>query len=310
MIDKIKVIYILGEGRSGSTLVERILGQHSDIFAAGELKHIWDRSFKENQLCSCGAAFNECDVWKKILENLEMKNIDPNKQIDAQEKISRLRHFFTLKNLQENGQYKENVYLMDIINTYYELYRAILKTTGKEYVLDASKHPVFAFLLSMHPDIDLTVLHLVRDVRGVAYSWRKKKVRPEITTHKELMPRYSVIRTAVSWDIVNYIGNYVKQQVDAYSLLRYEDIILNPKIEVSKIFKLLKLKDKTDHIFIKQNTVLLNLNHTVSGNPMRFKTGEITLNLDEEWKEKMNKKEKFLTDLFSYIFLKKYHYKS
>ena len=310
MTDKIKVIYILGEGRSGSTLIERILGQHSDIFAAGELKHIWERSFKENQLCSCGVAFNECDVWKKIIENFKIKNTDANKQINAQEQISRLRHFFTLKNLQEKDKYKENPYLVDIIDTYYELYSAILKTTGQKYVLDASKHPIFAFVLSMHPNIDLTVLHLVRDVRGVAYSWRKKKIRPEITTHQELMPRYTVVRTAISWNVVNYIGNYVKQRADTYSLLHYENIILNPKIEVSKIFKLLNLKDETDRIFINENTVSLKQNHTVAGNPMRFKTGEITLSLDEEWKEKMSKKDTLLTNLFAYVFLKKYHYTS
>ncbi|GIU00844.1 sulfotransferase family protein [Sulfurovum sp. TSL6] len=308
MKNKIKVIYILGEGRSGSTLVERILGQHSEIFSAGELKHIWERSFKENQLCSCGKAFNECDIWGKILDNFELKDINPNKQQEAQEKISRLRHFFTLKNLQFNNKYRDNEDLMEIINAYYELYKAILKTTGKKYVLDASKHPVFALLLSMHPDIELSVIHLVRDVRGVAYSWRKKKIRPEITTHQELMPRYSVIRTAISWDVVNFIGNYVGQQVNTYTLLRYEDIIQNPKNEISNILELLKLKDETNHIFMDEKTVQLNQNHTVSGNPMRFKTGEVNLRLDEEWKEKMNKKDQIITNVFTFPLLKKYRY--
>lgn len=308
MPDKIKVIYILGEGRSGSTLVERILGQHTNIFAAGELRHIWERSFNENQLCSCGIEFKKCDIWQEVLENFKIKNIDTNKLIHAQEKIGRIRHFFTLKSIKKNNAYTDNPYLMEIINTYYELYSAILKTTKQQYVLDASKHPIFAYLLSMHPKIDLTLLHLVRDVRGVAYSWRKKKIRPEITTHQEFMPRYSAAYTAINWDIVNYIGNYMKKEIDSYTLLRYEDIIQHPKVEVRNIFKLLQLADETESIFIDETTVFLNQNHTVSGNPMRFKIGPVNLALDEEWKIKMTNIDKSITNILSFPFLKKYKY--
>ena len=304
-METIKVIYILGEGRSGSTLVERVLGQHSEIFAAGELKHIWERSFHENQLCSCGAAFFDCEVWKEIRDALPA-TIEPDEQIEAQEKISRLRHFFTLKRLLKKNSYQENQHLMTIIDAYYELYKSILKVSGKSYVLDASKHPVFAFLLSMHPHIELHIIHLVRDVRGVAYSWRKKKIRPEITTHQEYMPRYSVVRTAISWDIVNYIGNAIKKHADSYMLLRYEDIMEHPKKEIKEVFKSLNLQDETDHIFIDDHTVQLHPNHTVAGNPMRFKTGNIHLKLDEEWEKKMRQKDRFLTTLFSKRFLKKY----
>ena len=84
-MDKVKVIYIAGEGRSGSTLLERILGQHNKIFAAGELIHIWERSFMENQLCSCGKSFYECEVWKDIISNFRKKvhNINPMEVINA-----------------------------------------------------------------------------------------------------------------------------------------------------------------------------------------------------------------------------------
>jgi len=168
---KVKVIYIAGEGRSGSTLLERILGQHSKVFAAGELIHIWERSFIENQLCSCGKPFKECEVWQSIVEkfyrNLKEK-INPNDLIYAFLQTSRLRHYLLGKNL-------ENKYSKLISKVYYNLYKAILDTTEMEFLIDASKQPVFAHILAQIPDIDLYIIHLVRDSRGVAYSWTKNK---------------------------------------------------------------------------------------------------------------------------------------
>ncbi len=308
MSKKVQVIYILGEGRSGSTLIERILGQHSEIFAAGELKHIWERSFIENQLCSCGKKFKECNIWQKIIQDLEPYNIDPYEQMDVQNKISRLRHYFKLKKLKKNATLKNDDDLMKLANTYYTLYRSILKSTGKKYVLDASKHPVFAFILSMHPKIELHTIHLVRDLRGVAYAWTKKKIRPEITTHKELMPQYSVLRTSASWDIVNFIGEKLKNYAHSYTLIRYEDIISDPQKHIQKIFDHLNLNNEIESIFTNDQTVNLKTNHTVAGNPMRFTTGPVTLTLDEKWKVNMSTKDKLISKILGYPYLFKYGY--
>jgi len=97
---KSKVIYIVGEGRSGSTLLERILGQHPDIFATGELQYIWNRSFIENQLCSCGKAFYDCEVWEGIRNIFlkRQKNFKPENVIECLHNTSRLRHYFFKKN--------------------------------------------------------------------------------------------------------------------------------------------------------------------------------------------------------------------
>ena len=71
---KIKVIYIICASRSGSTLLGRILGQHKDLFYAGEIEEIWEKSFIENQLCGCGKLFKECNVWQKIIPDFLNKN--------------------------------------------------------------------------------------------------------------------------------------------------------------------------------------------------------------------------------------------
>lgn len=66
--EKIKVLFIGGYGRSGSTLLDRMLGQMEGFFSAGELRYIWDRSFAENQLCGCGKPFKKCAFWSTVID--------------------------------------------------------------------------------------------------------------------------------------------------------------------------------------------------------------------------------------------------
>ena len=66
---KVKVLFIAGSGRSGSTIIERILSQIKGFTSVGEICFIWDRGIIENNLCSCNKPFNECEHWGAILEN-------------------------------------------------------------------------------------------------------------------------------------------------------------------------------------------------------------------------------------------------
>ena len=65
---------------------------------------------------------------------------------------------------------------------------------GADVVIDSSKHVSTALVLRHVPGIDLRIVHLVRDSRGVAYSWTKEVARPEVANGK-LMPR---VRPSVS----------------------------------------------------------------------------------------------------------------
>ena len=66
--ETIKVLYIGGYGRSGSTLLDRLLGQMQGFHSVGEMWNIWQKCFIENQLCGCGKPFQECDFWSAVVE--------------------------------------------------------------------------------------------------------------------------------------------------------------------------------------------------------------------------------------------------
>ena len=60
----VRVLYLTGSGRSGTTVINSILGQLGGAFAGGELRYLWRRGVVENHLCGCGRTFDECPVWK------------------------------------------------------------------------------------------------------------------------------------------------------------------------------------------------------------------------------------------------------
>src|SRR3712207_7778115 len=64
----VKVLYVVGLGRSGSTILSNSLGQIAGYFSAGELNFIWRHNVLENRLCGCGRPFRECPVWTRVMD--------------------------------------------------------------------------------------------------------------------------------------------------------------------------------------------------------------------------------------------------
>ena len=64
------VLYLLGKGRSGSTLLSMALGELDGVFAAGELRFFWRRGLVEDRRCACGERITDCAVWGAVAERL------------------------------------------------------------------------------------------------------------------------------------------------------------------------------------------------------------------------------------------------
>ena len=62
------VIYIAGSGRSGSTLLERVLGGMPGAVNVGELIDLFRRTAPLGERCGCGLAFPDCPFWSKVGE--------------------------------------------------------------------------------------------------------------------------------------------------------------------------------------------------------------------------------------------------
>ena len=60
--------------------------------------------------------------------------------------------------------------------------------------------------------------------------------------------------------------------------------------------------------FVDEHTAELGTNHTVSGNPGRFRTGPVTLRLDDEWVAHQAARDRWATTALALPMLLRYRY--
>jgi hypothetical protein len=299
----VKVLYIAGCERSGSTILQNVLGQTEGFFAAGELRNIWLRLLG-NKLCGCGVALRDCEVWRSVLEEA-FGGVDC---VDAQgmarlRKIASNRHLPLM--LWPAGRRMLLSRLGNYPATLETLYRAIQSTTGSRVIVDSSKSPLYGQVLGLLPSIDLYVVHIVRDPRGVEHSRlrRKKSGHSNYADH-------NLLRSSLVWDISNLTEEvYGRRLPGRHMRVRYEDFVQAPKEQVNRVLRLLG-EDVLQPPIVHERLVSLDATHTVGGSPSRRRTGEIELRLDEEWKTKMEQKDKVAVTALTWPLLLWYGYPS
>ena len=72
------MVYIAGSGRSGSTILDNILGQIGGWASAGELRFLWERGVLGDRLCGCGERFSVCPFWTQVLRSVSASGVAPD----------------------------------------------------------------------------------------------------------------------------------------------------------------------------------------------------------------------------------------
>ncbi len=300
-----KVLYIVGLGRSGSTILSNSLGQIKGFSSVGEICYAWKHDFIENRLCGCGRPFYECPVWTEVVREAfgGPEGVDARRMIGLQRSGARTRHIPMM--LTKNGPKTLAGRLDGWLENTGRLYNALRAVTGSRVIVDSSKEPAYGYALGMVENVDLRVLHLIRDPRAAAYSWLKKKSQPD-SEELEFMHRFSPTKSAVLWDTWNAAAEALWRD-EKYLMLRYEDFVANPRQSFTRILDLLDEEDAELPLTGDQE-VKLGISHTVSGNPNRFETGSVALRHDREWIPKMNPKDRNLVTGLTLPLLRRYGY--
>lgn len=300
---KVKVLYIAGFERSGSTIVNRVLGQIEGFVAWGELRDIWQHGIIENRRCTCGALFRECPAWTNILDEA----FGGIGQVDAREMTKLLQktrarvlpHYFGVLTEQFLKSSVEG-YLKSLE----KLYRTIQDTTSSKVIVDSTKASWYGYVLGMLPTIDLYVVHVVRDPRGVCYSLQQYKSKGE--------PRcqwYNPVHASLSWNLKNSaVEMLLNRSPERYLRISYEDFVRNPKTAVESVLNLVREK-VTQLPFRDDSTVEMGIDHIFAGSPSsRSEIGAVKLRLDERWKNEMKAIDKAVVTKLTWHCRKKYEY--
>ena len=303
----VKVLYVAGLGRSGSTILANTLGQVEGFFSGGELNFIWKHALIENRLCGCGKPSQECEFWGPVFDGEfgSQSEALAREMMRLQHAGARTRHIPLM--LTEGGRRKIRGRLGQFLANTGRLYKAVQAMSGSRLIVDTSKEPAYGYALSMVPGVDLRVLHLVRDPRAAAYSWTKKKHQPD-SEQREFMHQKTPAQSAVLWDAWNAAIEVLWRQMPTkYLRLRYEDFVADPRRSFEEILKLTGEED-AELPLVGERDVKLGISHTVSGNPNRFDTGTVELRQDRAWQKEMKPRDRALVTALTLPLLTRYRY--
>lgn len=306
--NKIKVLTINGWGRSGSTILGSLLGQFDGFFYGGELRNIWNMSLIKNRLCGCSVPFKECSLWRKIFDFAfnGASNVDAEKVTHVMQSTTRMRHIPLkfLPGAKKLFTFRLKYYLDHVR----KLFLSIKSVTECKVIVDSSKSVLYSYLLSLIDDLDVYVVHLIRDPRGVAFSKTKEKIQPD---SKEIiyMHKFSAFDSSMVWGFRNIATElYWVNNKEKYIMVRYEDFVKEPREIINKILNFTG-ENPTGSPFLSENEIKLAGSHSVWGNPSRFITGKVKLKLDDTWKKKIKPSHRFLSTFLTFPLLIKYGYK-
>lgn len=296
-----RVLYIGGSGRSGSTLMARLLGEVDGFVSVGELRYVWERGFTDNHLCECGHAFRECPFWAEVAERAfgGFAAFDAEAVRRNQRAIDRIRYVPELLwRRSRTAAFRRH--LGEFEKTLEHLYSAILDISGAAVVVDSSSDPTYGFVLRSLELLDVWVVHLVRDSRAVAYSWTRSKPRPEISDRTVYMRRRSPIQSAVHWDAHNLLLEILAVRDRHVLRIRYEDLVTDPGAVVRSTCETLGNPGGGSAVETQR--------HSISGNPMRFESGPLRVQLDDEWIDALATRDRRLVTFATAPLLARYGY--
>jgi hypothetical protein len=262
---KVKIVYIAGYGRSGSTVLDILISKKDDsILGSGEMTYVAE-DMLSNQDCTCGHKYAQCSTWSPIANlNLTLEDCNFLRTMESRGGVVDLFHVprFSKK---DSDRYKGiSLKIFEELGQY-------------QVIVDSSKtaHDAFwrPFLLSSVADLDVYVIHLKRDIFSVLKSVWKKSNWSEEGKSKDRNSFHRLARTFVGWIMANYQAQRMKRLLGGgnYLYVDYSDFIDNPEKIFNSIGKLIGQDFSKHAIAIKKGKeFLMSDSHNVGGNRLRL----------------------------------------
>lgn len=281
--DRLRIVYIAGAGRSGSTILERILGNSPQFFSVGEVRYYWEYIAATDRLCGCGQRLAECSFWQGVARRGAIAEDVVTRLAQAARRLDRTRNVpFLAAGLPRTRQFPR-----EFLDGTRRLYEVMQSFAPGRILVDSSKTPSHLHLLLRIPTIDVRVIHLVRDPRAYVYSesWRRKgDLRANGQTRA--MRRLPMGAALAAWIAENAFSGTWGRRAGGYSILQYEKFAADPGPSIDRVVRELGLPELGIRLASGAPLELMPT-HSLSGNPSRLDRGPVVISEDREWREAM-----------------------
>lgn len=306
---RIRVLYVGGFSRSGSTLLAQALGEISGAPFVGELFDVWHRGVVQNCLCGCGERFRACAFWQQVVREGFSREISDLPVQEIQRLRAKVRAYWRIPALgiamlRTRTHRRQLATYRDVLT---RLYLGIQRASGSELIIDSSKVPQYAWLLNEIATLEVHVIHLVRDSRATAHSWRRIKCDPSFWWSLKHIGRRSALRSALEWDAFNKLFELTHARFASYSVIRYEDFAADPLGTLQRLARTTG-SDWAGSSAVDRATLNLHASHSAFGNPCRFVAGSVPIAPDVQWRDEMSHFRFGLVTLMTIPLLRQYGY--
>lgn len=219
-----KIIYIVGCGRSGSTLMGFALGNSTGALDLGE-----DICFSRFRGCPNGfeADSENYKYWQNIQRNLEVElgPLDFSTLGRMQRAVDHHRNFLQVLLLGSSYRRKIHLPYQRYVKT---LYDVILNDPNHDVFITSSKYPSrLQHMLRAFPDHRIHVVHLIRNPIDLAHAFRNKE-QGKTKTFWETMLYFFMVNV---FSVLATRGLGPKR----YVRIHYENFVADPQKELMHI---------------------------------------------------------------------------
>ena len=296
----LRLAYILAASHSGSTLLAMLLGTHPMVATVGELKAT-SLGDVNRYLCSCRRRLRDCAFWNSVASDMQSQGLafqigetatdyaaTPSRYAST---LLRPLHRGPIPErirdaaLAMSARWRRHVAHMHSLNA--TLVSVISARTKKPVLVDSSKTGLRLKYLLRNPSLDVRVIYMVRDGRGVALTHVKPSFADATAPEHHfggtgLPPSFLPLsmREAVHlWRRSNEEAmSLVRQLNPSLSIrVRYETLCQDPHRTLSDVFSFLGVTPTVDDLDFHRHE------HHVIGNGMRLDRG-VDIRLDERWR--------------------------
>jgi hypothetical protein len=285
-----KYCFICSAARSGSTLLDLMLGAHSTAASLGEFVFL-GKALALDQQCSCGAPTTRCPGWAQVFDHIRREaGIDliaspyALQQWDARASVIIDRNFqtplYTAATKLRSGwcdarfrqRRERRLPLPESLargrdNTLL-LYRAIAAVWDKRLLIDSSKNVHHALAVQEVAPRQTYIIYLTRDGRGVYHSRRSSG--------------FSERQAALGWYRYNRRAMKLLEAntpPERLARVRYEDLVSDPGAVMRRLSGFLEID--FEPAMLQPNPAT---QHIVNGNDVRHRRN-LTVRPDERWKQ-------------------------
>jgi hypothetical protein len=285
-----KILFIAGPTRSGSTFVSKVLNEFDGVASVGEVISL-DVAFQScrlqalggartkrftpddagetaarrfSGLCGCGLPLTECSIWSGVERAVFG---DPPDYSPWSWTASRPSPTQIVRTGAKNWPVHQHDALANVAQT---IYAELARRTGARVLVDESKTPLYGHFLCAQPWADVVPVRLVRDPRATAASWSRPKRYPGILG--ESFPTHPAPVSAINWLKRVVLADHIFN--DDGPVVRFEDFLDDPMAIARDLLTLTGI-ETVPPAPGPLRSVHFRENHIIASNPDKFARGEV-----------------------------------